>query len=155
MILAFSGIPVTLCNLQHINFMDRKCIFAERTREIIGTDDAENLSLGSRQLALFLKLIRLNRHIRYNVPKSVIRKSQKMEVSSVRIYGTSDIYAECPACSAPLEREYVNYCSCCGQRLAWNQFCKGNIKVKSPGTAAEQREPERSLSGCISGEQGF
>lgn len=38
-----------------------------------------------------------------------------------------DAYPICPGCSISLEREYMNFCDRCGQRLDWKQIKKARI----------------------------
>ena len=61
--------------------------------------------------------------------KKVIRRDLPMQVTSVRKYHTSDTYVLCPNCNTPMDREYVNFCSYCGQRLSWKEFQKGKSQI--------------------------
>ena len=54
------------------------------------------------------------------IPKPVIK---------VRRYWDGDTYALCPACNRPLDREYINFCSYCGQILCWEDFVEEKIEV--------------------------
>lgn len=57
-----------------------------------------------------------------------------MEVCAVRVYTeTNAEYSLCPRCKMPMEREYLNYCGFCGQRLAWNRFREGNVEIVQCG----------------------
>lgn len=54
-----------------------------------------------------------------------------MEVTMLRIYRVHySEYSICPRCEIPLEREFVNYCCNCGQRLSWEVFQKGNVEIE-------------------------
>ena len=54
-----------------------------------------------------------------------------MEVTTLRIYRVHySEYSICPRCEIPIEREFVNYCSNCGQRLSWESFLKGNVDIE-------------------------
>ena len=54
-----------------------------------------------------------------------------LEVTILRIYRVHNSeYSICPRCETPLEREFVNYCSNCGQRLSWEAYHKGNMKIE-------------------------
>lgn len=43
-------------------------------------------------------------------------------VTQIRVYPKGDIYPVCPRCGQSLDREYMNFCDSCGQRLAWEAF---------------------------------
>lgn len=43
-------------------------------------------------------------------------------VTQVRVYPKGDSYPVCPRCGRSLDREYMNFCDFCGQRLAWEVF---------------------------------
>lgn len=54
-----------------------------------------------------------------------------MEVTTLRIYRVHySEYSICPRCEIPIEREFVNYCSNCGQRLSWELFLQGDIETE-------------------------
>lgn len=53
------------------------------------------------------------------------------EVHTIRIYQSSAArYSLCPNCSVPLEREYINFCSNCGQMLSWDYYNANNIEIQ-------------------------
>lgn len=52
-------------------------------------------------------------------------------VTQVRIYPKGDIYPVCPRCGRSLDREYMNFCDFCGQRLAWEVFHFQRISADS------------------------
>lgn len=43
-------------------------------------------------------------------------------VTKFRVYRNGDSYPICPRCGMCIDREYVNFCDCCGQRLDWRLF---------------------------------
>ena len=45
-----------------------------------------------------------------------------LPVVEVVVFRSGDGYSVCPRCDNLLEREYVSYCSRCGQCLAWELF---------------------------------
>lgn len=54
-----------------------------------------------------------------------------MEVTMLRIYRVHySEYSICPRCEIPIEREFVNYCSNCGQKLSWESYLKGDIETE-------------------------
>ena len=42
-----------------------------------------------------------------------------MQVKDLFVFCNGEAYPCCPRCNNALEREYMNYCSCCGQCLDW------------------------------------
>ena len=54
-----------------------------------------------------------------------------MEVTTLRIYRVHHSeYSICPRCKIPMEREFVNFCSNCGQRLSWELYLQGDIETE-------------------------
>ena len=45
-----------------------------------------------------------------------------LPVVVVVVFRSGDGYSVCPRCDNLLEREYMSYCNCCGQCLAWELF---------------------------------
>lgn len=52
-------------------------------------------------------------------------------VKEVMVFPNGAAYFICPRCSITLEREFMSYCDCCGQRLGWRYYKKA--KVIYPG----------------------
>lgn len=52
----------------------------------------------------------LRRAVSYRIP---------LQVTSIRRYCVDGCFAECPRCDNAIERDYMRYCTCCGQRLGW------------------------------------
>lgn len=50
-----------------------------------------------------------------------------LQVREVVVYKCGDCYPKCPRCGQSLDREYVNFCDRCGQRLVWHLFINGSI----------------------------
>ena len=42
-----------------------------------------------------------------------------LPVTEVVLFRSGDHYTVCPRCDRLLDREYMRYCDCCGQCLAW------------------------------------
>ena len=51
----------------------------------------------------------------------------KMYVNEIFLDYDGASYAICPRCGCLMDREYVPFCSQCGQRLGWLGFCKAKI----------------------------
>lgn len=43
-------------------------------------------------------------------------------VTQMRQYASGDCYSLCPRCGQCVDREYVRFCSQCGQRLSWHVY---------------------------------
>ena len=43
-----------------------------------------------------------------------------------------DIYYRCPRCQKLLEREFMDYCPCCGQCLDWREYRKAKRVYNRP-----------------------
>ncbi len=54
--------------------------------------------------------------------QDALRHRRPMLVVEYRTYKNGFIYAVCPGCHRCVEREYVSYCSQCGQLLDWRRF---------------------------------
>jgi hypothetical protein len=52
------------------------------------------------------------------------------EVTEYRQYGNGDTYSICPTCNCSIDRDYIKYCSVCGQRLEWIDFRKMTLQKK-------------------------
>ena len=45
-----------------------------------------------------------------------------LPVTEVVVFRSGNGYSVCPRCDSLLDREYMSYCNCCGQCLAWELF---------------------------------
>lgn len=71
------------------------------------------------QLAHLLRHYRILRDaLSYRITRQVV------QVRSTRAIGC---YPVCPRCRASLEREYMSYCNCCGQRLGWDTYERADV----------------------------
>ncbi len=53
---------------------------------------------------------------------------QKLPINEIKLYEKENsIYALCPRCRATIERDYLNYCSCCGQKIDWKNWTNAQI----------------------------
>ncbi len=64
---------------------------------------------------------KLIRWANYRVPMKVV------EGIIVPFYSSETIYYVCPRCLASMEREYISFCGCCGQKLDWRGFRKAKL----------------------------
>lgn len=49
-----------------------------------------------------------------------------MEVNRLFTDAQGNTFPLCPRCANIIDREFMNYCSCCGQHLAWNNVVINN-----------------------------
>lgn len=54
--------------------------------------------------------------------KEVATYRRSMEVLQIRVYRKNDAYAIFPRCHSCIDREYINYCNKCGQKMSWNSY---------------------------------
>lgn len=48
-------------------------------------------------------------------------------VQETRVFPNGDSYPVCPKCGLTLEREYMNFCDRCGQKLDWKGYEKAIV----------------------------
>ena len=85
--------------------------------------------------------------------KTIDTADAVMEVTTLRIYRVHySEYSICPRCEIPIEREFVNYCSNCGQSLSWESYLKGDISTEycpplfqNEAASAEKPSQEKCL----------
>lgn len=71
-----------------------------------------------------------------NYAKDAISYRHKMQIKENVLYTEDDnLYPLCPRCSKVMDREYLRYCSGCGQKLSWINWDKSPI--------VKQSEPEK------------
>lgn len=44
-----------------------------------------------------------------------------MEVTQILKLENEEYYPVCPRCETSIEREYMSFCNCCGQKLGWKK----------------------------------
>lgn len=45
-----------------------------------------------------------------------------MPVKEILLFDSGNSYPLCPRCNSTIDREYMNFCDRCGQRLGWDFF---------------------------------
>lgn len=65
-----------------------------------------------------------------NIEKQLEYRKPKNVVEVVVCKGTNNSFAVCPTCKKWLDREYMGFCSVCGQHLSWSAFDKAKIIYK-------------------------
>ncbi len=66
-----------------------------------------------------------------------------MRVTAVRLFRSAageDAYPVCPRCRETMEREYMSFCSRCGQRLDWRRYQQANVIYVEPGDHTVHKE---------------
>jgi len=56
------------------------------------------------------------------VRNSAVLYRLPMQVTQVIELTSGDSYPICPRCGCTMDREYMNFCDRCGQRLGWERF---------------------------------
>lgn len=49
---------------------------------------------------------------------------QQMPVAEIMVYSDGTAYYICPRCHVTMDREFVDFCDCCGQHLSWKNYRK-------------------------------
>ena len=50
-----------------------------------------------------------------------------LQIKEVLLFASGDSYPICPRCENTVDREYMNFCECCGQKLSWDFFDSAQI----------------------------
>lgn len=50
-----------------------------------------------------------------------------LPITEVVVLKSGSCYPRCPRCRLSIDREYMNYCDRCGQRLEWREFALGKV----------------------------
>lgn len=72
---------------------------------------------------------------------SSVRYRLLLQVTQVLILGFGDSYPICPRCDTTIDREYMNFCDRCGQRLSWEDFENAGT-VLAPRSKTRNHTPE-------------
>ncbi len=65
-----------------------------------------------------------------NIKKQLEYRKPKRVVEVVFWKQSNDSFAICPTCKNFIDREYMGFCSVCGQNLCWKAFDKAKIIYK-------------------------
>ena len=71
-----------------------------------------------------------NKRSRIIDPEEAVSYRTPLAVTEYIILGRDGAYPVCPRCDVSLEREYVNYCDRCGQRLSWKGYSKAKERKR-------------------------
>lgn len=55
----------------------------------------------------------------YRIPK---------KVKKIRVYPDNCFFGVCPRCNNSIDREYQDFCNCCGQRLDWSKLDEAEVE---------------------------
>lgn len=50
-----------------------------------------------------------------------------LPVTRILVLRHGDAYPICPRCNCTVDREYMNFCDRCGQRLSWEAFLHAKV----------------------------
>ena len=50
-----------------------------------------------------------------------------LPITEVVVLKSGSCYPRCPRCELSIDREYMNFCDRCGQRLEWREFALGKV----------------------------
>ena len=70
----------------------------------------------------FEKNLKVGRTMSCKKEKEALSYREKMPVKEILVYKNGSVDAVCPRCKTPLDREFMAFCDCCGQRLGWQGF---------------------------------
>lgn len=109
------------------------------TRNFVNLDNGKNCC-NALTLTLFLIYctdpIEFLKELKYEYENNAYKEfaynsatyRQKLPVKELSLYEKENsIYALCPRCRGIINRDYVKYCSCCGQRISWTNWSKAQI----------------------------
>lgn len=60
----------------------------------------------------------------WNVFFDLLSFRQPMPVAERLIYSDGTGYYNCPRCNNTIDREFADFCECCGQHLSWKEYKK-------------------------------
>lgn len=78
-----------------------------------------------------LKVEPLRRH-KMPTPAEALTYRISMPVSQIFRLPGGDSYPVCPRCGSCLDREYLGFCNCCGQKLSWAGLPAAKVYRHSP-----------------------
>lgn len=64
-------------------------------------------------------LKKIKQKLTENSPLNAVSYRFALPVVEVEQFYNGDEYSICPRCGNSLDREYIKFCECCGQHLAW------------------------------------
>ena len=53
---------------------------------------------------------------------------EPMKIKEIVWYQNGNEYALCPKCNKCIEREYMEFCVNCGQKINWRRFTKATVR---------------------------
>lgn len=80
--------------------------------------------------AVLLKIVQIMPHKRlvFINNKEELSYRIKIMVNEYAILNHDELYPICPRCKHFLEREYMQFCNSCGQKLCWDKFSRATEK---------------------------
>lgn len=63
-------------------------------------------------------------HLFWSVFLDLLSFRRPMPVAELLIYSDGSEYYNCPRCNHTIDREFMDFCNCCGQHLSWKDYKK-------------------------------
>lgn len=82
-----------------------------------------------------MKQLNYSQLLLWQLLKYFIGYRMELLIKEAVVFPNDFIYYVCPKCHMTLEREFMSYCSRCGQHSCWNEYKKS--KVIYPGNQKE------------------
>ena len=72
-------------------------------------------------------LLKKEIRMRHNKTVAAVLYRVPLSVTRVLLFPSGNSYPICPRCEYTIEREYMNFCDRCGQRLGWELFDNARV----------------------------
>ena len=74
-------------------------------------------------------LLKKQKKRRHNLSVAINPCSYRLPlpIKEVIVLKSGSCYPKCPRCGLSIDREYMNFCDRCGQRLEWRGFALGKV----------------------------
>lgn len=74
-------------------------------------------------------LVKKHKKRRHNLSESIdpVSYRRPLSIKEVVVLKSGSCYPKCPRCRLSIDREYMNFCDRCGQRLEWRGFSLGKV----------------------------
>lgn len=86
----------------------------------------------------------VTKRLRRTYPIAALLYRTPLQVNEVLLFASGDSYPICPRCDSTIDREYMRFCDCCGQRLGWEFIDVARI-VNAPRCRQSFWDPDRRV----------
>lgn len=73
----------------------------------------------------------------------------KMNIKYIKLYKNGDGYPLCPRCFSAIDRDYILFCTRCGQRLGWSKLGKAEYVLWKENPRCNYQCSQRGLRGIL------